>query len=163
MKHLQQAEDLGYRDYESGEFRVKETKLFEVLVSQFDPLMIAFFPLLLDSMVRFFCSSTFLSLMNSVYHIRSVWIFELFSPVGLCAPVLFLLRLLWQLFFEYWCQRQISAGSDLRLRNPEQVHLTGWRFILFKKEEEEAFLAGWWQSLRECLSMQHKARALMVA
>ena len=94
MKHLQQAEDLGYRDYESGEFRVKETKLFEVLVSQFDPLMIAFFPLLLDSMVRFFCSSTVLSLMNSVYHIRSVWIFELFSPVGLCAPVLFLLRLL---------------------------------------------------------------------
>lgn len=24
MKHLQQAEDLGYSDYESGEFRLKE-------------------------------------------------------------------------------------------------------------------------------------------
>ena len=81
---------LCYSDYDRGEFRLKETKLFEVLISQFDPLMIAFFPLLLDSMVRFFCSGTFLSLMNSVYHTRSLWVFELFFPFGLCSPVLFI-------------------------------------------------------------------------
>lgn len=95
MKHLQQAQDyVMVAMRESGEFRLKkETKLFEVLVSQFDSLMIAFFPLLLDSMVRFFCSGTFLSLMNSVYHTRSVWVLSLFSLLA-CVPQCSLLRLL---------------------------------------------------------------------